>query len=84
METGFVIENGVLKNYTGAGRDVVIPKGVTEIGVEAFSWCKNLQSVVIPEGITEIRYRTFCRCKARKKTHEHQQNQRITESPVLK
>lgn len=28
----FVIENGVLKKYTGPGGEVVIPEGVTEIG----------------------------------------------------
>ena len=33
----FVIENGVLKKYVGPGGDVVVPKGVTVIGEEAFS-----------------------------------------------
>ena len=33
----FIIENGVLKKYTGPGGDVVIPDGVTEIGAFAFS-----------------------------------------------
>ena len=27
----FIIENGVLKKYTGVGGDVVIPEGGTEI-----------------------------------------------------
>ena len=32
----FVIENGVLKKYTGSEAEVVIPDAVKEIGVEAF------------------------------------------------
>ena len=32
----FVIENGVLKKYTGKGGDVVIPEDVKEIGENAF------------------------------------------------
>ena len=28
----FIINDGVLEQYTGAGGDVVIPDGVTEIG----------------------------------------------------
>ncbi len=32
----FVIENGVLKKYTGTSADVIIPDGVTEIGDSAF------------------------------------------------
>ena len=32
----FVIENGVLKKYTGSDSDVVIPEGVTVIGNYAF------------------------------------------------
>ncbi len=32
----FIIENGVLKKYTGPDGDVVIPEGVVEIGKDAF------------------------------------------------
>ena len=32
----FIIENGVLRKYVGPGGDVVIPEGVTEIGIKAF------------------------------------------------
>ena len=58
----FVIENGVLKKYTGEGGDVVIPEGVTAIGNLAFSYCKNLQSIVIPEGVTKIGREAFEDC----------------------
>lgn len=38
----FVIENGVLTKYEGAGRDVVIPEGVTEIGEFAITSVRTL------------------------------------------
>ncbi|MBR2716334.1 MAG: leucine-rich repeat protein, partial [Oscillospiraceae bacterium] len=50
----FVIENGVLKEYTGPGGDVTIPAGVTSIGYIAFWGCSSLTSVTIPEGVTDI------------------------------
>ena len=62
----FVIENGVLAKYKGAGGDVVIPEGVTEIGEEAFSWCSSLESVTIPEGVTEIGASAFDGCSSLK------------------
>ena len=33
---------------------VVIPEGVTEIGVCAFAECTSLTSIVIPKSVTEI------------------------------
>ena len=57
----FVIKNGVLKKYKGAGGSVIIPEGVTCIGVEAFS-TRNITSVTIPDGVTEIGDRAFCFC----------------------
>ena len=47
----FVIENGVLKQYTGPGGDVVIPEGVTEVGRWAFNDCIGLTGVTIPAGV---------------------------------
>ena len=51
---GFVIEDGVLEEYTGPGGEVVIPKGVTRIGEWAFFGCTGLSSVVIPGSVTAI------------------------------
>lgn len=59
----FVIEHGVLKEYTGDGGDVVIPAGVITIGQDAFSRCEGLSSVVIPEGATKIEQYAFSGCK---------------------
>ena len=51
----FVIENGILKKYTGPGGDVIIPKGVTEIGSSAFDGCKKL-TIHAPAGSAAERY----------------------------
>ena len=58
----FVIEDGVLKEYTGPGGEIVIPAGVTEIGWSAFEGCTGLTSVVIPEGVTRIGNFAFYGC----------------------
>ena len=59
----FVIENGVLKYYTGAGGIVVIPDGVTEIGNYAFNICTSLTSITIPDSVTSIGDRGFRGCE---------------------
>ena len=60
----FIIENGVLTKYVGPGGDVVIPEGVTSIGIQAFSYCESLTNVVIPAGVTRIGYAAFSGCRA--------------------
>ena len=59
---GFVIEDGVLEEYTGPGGEVVIPKGVTRIGEWAFEGCSSLSGVVMPQGVTEIGESAFSGC----------------------
>ena len=59
----FVIENGVLKQYVGPGGDVVIPDGVTRIGVKAFFRCKTVNTVTIPESVTDIDSEAFVLCQ---------------------
>ena len=58
----FIIENGVLKKYTGPGGDVVIPDGVTRIGDKSFYWNLSATSVFIPESVTSIGWMAFSRC----------------------
>lgn len=50
----FIIKSAVLVHYCGPGGDVAIPKGVTEIGGNAFDGCTNLTKVTIPESVNEI------------------------------
>lgn len=53
-DSDFVIENGVLVEYTGSGGAVTIPNGVTEIGDVAFAYCEGLTSITIPSSVTTI------------------------------
>lgn len=59
----FQIEGTVLRKYTGPGGDVVIPPGVTQIGLRAFFERDDLTSVVIPDGVTYIAHSAFFRCE---------------------
>ena len=58
----FIIEGGVLKEYTGRGGDVVVPDGVTSIGVHAFKRCSNLTSISFPKSLSSIGYEAFYDC----------------------
>ncbi len=58
----FVIENGVLKKYTGSDNIITIPDSVTSIGDSAFILCTSLQSVVISDSVTNIADSAFHFC----------------------
>ncbi|MDE6797376.1 MAG: leucine-rich repeat domain-containing protein, partial [Ruminococcus sp.] len=60
-ESDFVIKGGVLKEYIGESRDVVIPNSVEEIGGNAFQACNCLKSVTISNGVKSIK-RAFKGC----------------------
>ena len=62
VEHEFVIADGVLTQYNGAGGDVTIPEGVTSIGECAFEGRYDLTSVEIPSGVTNIDYLAFYFC----------------------
>ncbi|MBQ6815787.1 MAG: leucine-rich repeat domain-containing protein [Clostridia bacterium] len=55
-EDDFVVFDGVLEEYIGAGGDVVIPAslGIKEIASAAFIKNTDITSVVIPEGVHTI------------------------------
>lgn len=50
--------------YRSGLQSLVIPDGVTELGVAAFQYCAQLQSVTLPAGITEIPIGCFSDCGA--------------------
>lgn len=56
------IEDGVLVKYDGPGGDIVIPEGITKIGLGAFCCCEELHRIIIPEGVTVIENGAFAGC----------------------
>ena len=60
----FVIENGVLKKYTGTDAEVIIPDGVTSIGACAFARCESLACIKIPNSVKSIGYAAFEECSS--------------------
>lgn len=50
----FIIEDGVLLEYTGKDKNLIIPNGVTEIGSNAFVRCNEFDSIKIPKTVEKI------------------------------
>lgn len=61
-QNGFEIKGDLLVRYHGYEDHVVIPEGITAIGIEAFADCESMLSVVIPKSVTAIGRRAFARC----------------------
>lgn len=59
----FLIDNGVLIEYTGSAAEVVIPEEIKEIGFEAFYRLKCVISVRLPKGLTRIGRLAFSKCE---------------------
>ncbi len=66
-QIGLQVEGQVLVKYTGKSRDVVIPRGITEIFDEAFKNNEVVATVEIPEGVKLIGKSAFAGCKYLKK-----------------
>lgn len=60
----FVIENGVLTQYTGKGGKVTIPNEVNVIGNSAFSGCAGLVHITIPNSVISIDDFAFAECNS--------------------
>ena len=58
----FIIKDGVLIEYQGTSQEVIVPKGIIEIGSYAFSNCDNLIKIRLQEGIVKIDSLAFYKC----------------------
>ncbi|HIY98328.1 MAG TPA: leucine-rich repeat domain-containing protein, partial [Firmicutes bacterium] len=61
-QIGFIIEDGVLKEYKGNAFKLVIPDGVISIGEDAFYGCSSLISITISGSVTRIEDWAFSDC----------------------
>lgn len=59
---GFVISNGVLKEYRGLESNVVIPDGVEVIGPSAFTERSGIRSISFPHTLNTIGSHAFYNC----------------------
>ena len=75
---GFVIENGVLKKYTGSGGDITIPDGVTSIEKYAFWYSFSVTSVTIPTSLMSMDGTVFSNCIKLKEIKVSEDNQYFT------
>ena len=57
----FVITDGVLTEYTGKAKDIVVPDTVTTIGKGVFKESK-IKTVVIPDSVKVVGYEAFFHC----------------------
>ena len=65
LEDGLLIDkrnNKLISPAFTEKTEVVIPEGVTEIGIRAFSFCDTLRSVIIPDGVNRINDNAFSNC----------------------
>ncbi len=56
---GFVIVHGILFDYTGSDKNIMIPNHVSKISDEAFHDHHNLKCVTIPKEVSEIASHAF-------------------------
>jgi hypothetical protein len=54
VESGLVIEDGIVKNGQSCTGDIVVPEGVTAIADKAFYNNKQLTGLHLPEGLVSI------------------------------
>lgn len=54
INSHFEIKDGVLLQYVGEDRDIIIPDGVIEIGHDSFKGCEKFNSIKIPKTVEKI------------------------------
>lgn len=59
----FKIENGELLKYNGSSENIIVPDGVTSIGVGTFMEHTDLTCIQLPASVTEIKEDAFLKCK---------------------
>ena len=59
----FIIMEGVLRRYKGKASTVIVPEGVTAIGVRAFYQKSKIKRIILPSSIKEIQSYAFFGCK---------------------
>lgn len=58
----FVIFRGILKQYKGKAREVVVPKTVSKIGENAFKDCITVKNIILHDDIVRIDTCAFMKC----------------------
>ncbi len=58
----FIVEHGVLKQYTGSDAVVQLPAGIHTVGYAAFRANATLREVTVPEGVRKIDSLAFAGC----------------------
>ena len=58
------IYNGGLEKYRGNEKNVVIPDGVTSIGVDAFEYCTEIGCITLPDSVRSIGVSAFKNCRS--------------------
>ena len=58
----FEIEKGILIEYRGQNKNVIIPNSIMRIGAYAFYNCSSVTSITIPDSVTSIGDYAFYGC----------------------
>ena len=59
----FVIQNGILTEYTGAGGTVVLPGGITSVGPFVFQCRESITGAVLSDGVRSVGTQAFWSCE---------------------
>ena len=57
-----IVSTAPWDRYLGDIEEVIIEKGITSVGDDAFYWCDSLEKVTLPDGLTRIGKKAFSHC----------------------